>query len=99
MPDKRRTHMPVATTVQSRHEPARQLKARNRRTATQRLRRMAKVELATQRGTTLDPMSEIDANPEIITMGGRVVLTREKFWTCCGNYARPTLTSWLCFQS
>jgi hypothetical protein len=31
-------------------------------------------ELATQRGKTLDLISEIDANPEIITMGGRVVL-------------------------
>jgi hypothetical protein len=31
-------------------------------------------EMADQRGKTLDLISEIDANPEIITMGGRVVL-------------------------
>jgi lipoate synthase len=31
-------------------------------------------EMAQQRGKTLDLISEIDANPEVITMGGRVVL-------------------------
>jgi hypothetical protein len=31
-------------------------------------------EIANQRGKTLDLISEIDANPEVITMGGRVIL-------------------------
>jgi hypothetical protein len=31
-------------------------------------------EMANQRGKTLDLITEIDANPEVITMGGRVVL-------------------------
>ena len=31
-------------------------------------------QLATERGKTLDLISEIDASPDVITMGGRVVL-------------------------
>jgi lipoate synthase len=31
-------------------------------------------QLATERGKTLDLLGEIDASPEIITIGGRVVL-------------------------
>jgi hypothetical protein len=31
-------------------------------------------EMANQRGKTLDLITQIDANPEVITIGGRVVL-------------------------
>jgi hypothetical protein len=42
-------------------------------------------EMASQRGKTLDLISEIDANPDVIMMGGRVVLQ--------GDAAKKILTT------